>query len=598
VLPVGLALSVVAGFPETAYVDGLLVVAWSLLRVGQAGGGERLRLAGRLALIGACGVALAAPLIVAFVGFLDHGNVGGHVDFATTHLPEASLGTISVPYLFGPISAFTAAARGHAGGGLSYDNGFLTAGLIAVALLGALRSRRQLGLRILLVAWVAFGLARSFGVVTLERLLALLPEMQRAAFFRAVWPSLELSFVVLCALGVEVCLTPAGGRRRFDLAAAALVTAVVTAAFVLGPSRSLLLAVLDKTPASSHPGLYVGGALAWAFVVLALLAAAGFLAATGRPAGAAVVATVLVVDAVAMFMFPLFSAPRSRSVDTAPVAFLQAHLGTYRFFSTGADYANPGGPVTPNYGSYFALASVDHFDIPVPKAWVDYVHASLDPDAGPLFFTGTDFGRVALTPTPAAELAAHLAAFERLGVRYVVSGAASSSELETALPSARVVFRDPYAVIVELPAPEPYFSVVGGPCTLRVVSREEAVATCRAPAKLVRRELAYPGWRAAVNGRGARLTAAGPLFMGVALASGRSVVTFGYRPPGAAGAELLALAALVILLAPVLVARARAARARGRAGRRHARRTAPDRSRGGRVVTAPGQREMEGAPGG
>ena len=294
--------------------------------------------------------------------------------------------------------------------------------------------------------------------------------------------------------------------------------------------------------------------------------AAGSSPAAGGALGPALVAAVLVIDAVVMFMFPLFSAPRSRGIDAAPVAYLQAHLGTYRFFSTGADYANPGGPVTPNYGSYFAIASVDHFDIPVPKSWVDYVHASLDPGAGPLFFTGTEFGRVAPAPTPVAELAGHLAGFERLGVRYVVSGAASSGALEKALPRARVVFRDPYAVIVQLPAADPYFSVAGGPCAVRAVSREEAVVSCRRPATLVRRELAYPGWQAAVNGRPVRLSAAGPLFMGVALAKGRSVVTFGYGPPGVADGELLALAALLILLAPVVVARARSLRARrGRA---------------------------------
>ena len=40
-MAVGLALSVYAGFPETAYIDGLLVLVWALARLVSLPGGDR-----------------------------------------------------------------------------------------------------------------------------------------------------------------------------------------------------------------------------------------------------------------------------------------------------------------------------------------------------------------------------------------------------------------------------------------------------------------------------------------------------------------------------------------------------------------------------
>ena len=67
---------------------------------------------------------------------------------------------------------------------------------------------------------------------------------------------------------------------------------------------------------------------------------------------------VLALDALALFVVPEFSAPRSVSVDTAPVAYLRSHIGNSRFFTLR--------PLAPNYGSYFGVSSLNINDLRHP----------------------------------------------------------------------------------------------------------------------------------------------------------------------------------------------------------------------------------------
>src|SRR5580698_5243618 len=65
-LAVALALSVLAGFPETSFIDGLFVALWSVLRIAGPGRGHWRSLSFKLTLGVVTGVALSAPLLVAF----------------------------------------------------------------------------------------------------------------------------------------------------------------------------------------------------------------------------------------------------------------------------------------------------------------------------------------------------------------------------------------------------------------------------------------------------------------------------------------------------------------------------------------------------
>ena len=554
-LPIGLALSIVAGFPETAYLDAILVGCWGLLRVFQHDAGDRLRLAGRLASLGAAGIALASPLVVAFLDYLQAGTVGGRTTFEYAHLPTATLASLAVPYLTGPLKAFgRPAGADHAVSFLFTTAwGYLTIGVVTLGLFGLVRAGRELGLRLVLVGFMLVFLSRTYGVVEMERLVAHIPELRTASVFRTIFPATELSMIVLAGFGLEAALD--GDRtRRWHVPVAAAIVGALVAFLALVPARTLLD---DVVADGGNAESFVVGAAAWAGLVLVAIALGGAFAE--RRFGRILLGGALVVDAVASFVYPQLAAPRSGSVDLAPVAYLQRHLGDARYYSLlpnqQPQMTTIGGPIGPNYGSYFQVASLDYLDIPVPKAAADYVHAHLDPGPGTEFFTGTQFGRHVGSPTPVAALAANVAAFEAAGVRYLVVGSGQSAV--TTVPGVHRVFDDGTVAIYELAHPASYFSASGGPCRLSWSSRTEVQATCATAALLTRRELAFPGWSVAVNGEPAALEAHPAPFSSVALPKGTSTVTFSYEPPHLALAEAAVVAAVAFLAAPFVLAAVR-----------------------------------------
>ena len=64
-IPVAVAYSIYAGYPEVAYLDGLLAAIWTLWRFA-ALGAVRWRFAGRILLGAGLGAALALPIVVPF----------------------------------------------------------------------------------------------------------------------------------------------------------------------------------------------------------------------------------------------------------------------------------------------------------------------------------------------------------------------------------------------------------------------------------------------------------------------------------------------------------------------------------------------------
>ncbi|HWE67265.1 MAG TPA: hypothetical protein VG298_11545, partial [Acidimicrobiales bacterium] len=202
-IALALALSVYAGFPETAYIDGVLAALWLIVRAVQLG-----RARGRFVLKAMAGVAtgllLAAPLLVAFVDYLPSAFLGGHNgSFAAADLPHAALPQTVMPYVYGSINTFS----GHDATGLlsviwGNTGGYLTASLVVLGLIG-LAGPRHRPLRIVLAAWTVLALGRSYNVAPLQHLVNALPGMGDVAFYRYANASWELAVIVLAAFGLD-----------------------------------------------------------------------------------------------------------------------------------------------------------------------------------------------------------------------------------------------------------------------------------------------------------------------------------------------------------------------------------------------------------
>jgi uncharacterized membrane protein YfhO len=73
-------------------------------------------------------------------------------------------------------------------------------------------------------------------------------------------------------------------------------------------------------------------------------------------------------------------------------------------------------------------------------------------------------------------------------------------------------------------------------------------ATCDAPARLIRRELMFPGWTARVNGQPAAIATEGEIFQAVTLPAGVSNVVWRYVPLHATAMAMIFAAGMLALI--------------------------------------------------
>lgn len=527
-IAVALALSLYAGFPETAYLDGLLAVLWALARAWRLTGPALWRYARKLAAGLVVGGALAAPILVAFVDYLHSAYLGDHAsNFDSAALPHAGLASLLLPYVFGPIFGFGSSVPtlqdiwGNVGG-------YLTTVLLLLGVIGCW-SRRLRALRIALVVWIVLGVSRIYGFGPLQRVFDLLPDMHQVAAYRYVPPSVELAAVVLAALAIDDI------RRRAVPTWFVLVALCVSAAAVLVglyAGRGVVTAI-DGVP---HARTWILGSLAWGLGTMAVVAVAA-VALRGR-ARVGLLVGCMVVDALALFVVPEMSAPRQVTFDSRLVHAVRAQVGDGRFFTLG--------PFQPNYGSYFRIGEASINDLPIPKRYAHYIVSSLAPNVVPTIFTGA----TQLSPTgpgPVQELATNEAAYESIGVRVVLSAPGFLPASLVHAMGLTLVYSDSVADVYRLPNPAPMYSVASGSCRLSHQSVSGVTADCRGPATIVRRELAMPGWSAQAAGRSLTVSPSGPLFQSVRVGGGTSMVRFTFEPPHE-DAGLAAFAAGVILL--------------------------------------------------
>jgi len=111
----------------------------------------------------------------------------------------------------------------------------------------------------------------------------------------------------------------------------------------------------------------------------------------------------------------------------------------------------------------------------------------------------------------------------------------------------RRVYVDRRMTIYELANAAPYFETVGGPCQISAVGRETVTTDCASPARLIRRELFFDGWRATIDGRGVPIVPAPPIVQAVDVPSGVARIEFHYAPPFADASTVAFVVALLLL---------------------------------------------------
>ncbi len=524
------ALTAYAGFPEVAYIDGLMAVAWVGWRCGCLERSDRGRFLVKLALGAVAGALLAAPMLLAMIDYVGHAYLASHAGthLGTRHLPLSEFPQLVMPYVFGPVN------------GAPYSpiwvrvGGYLSTVMWLFAALGLISPGRR-GLKLVLFAWGLLVFAHMYGQPPLlGHVLGVLPGMSKIQFYRYATAAFELPVIVLATLGVDDLTRGQPHRRRLIAGALAGIAAVAGAAIVAQPVVHSLKATV------AYGATYFQASIAWGLVTAAAVGAIALVRAARLRA--VLLVLVVVVDAVALFAVPEFSAPRQTKLDLTPVSYLRGHLGESRFFTLG--------PIAPDYGSYFGIASLGVDDFP-PKSYARYVHSRLDPAA-----TFVGFGRGGRLSAE-NELMRHVRGYRSAAVRYVLTPA--GDPLQGTRRAFRLVFRSPTTSIYLLTRAGPYFGAPG--CQVASSERDSVRVLCPRSTTLVRRETWFAGWSAQVDGRPTPIRRVDGLFQAVTVPAGSHRVTFSFEPVGMDWALLGLLAGCALLLVPWAPGRRTRARA-------------------------------------
>ncbi|QHN43328.1 YfhO family protein [Candidatus Mycosynbacter amalyticus] len=539
IFSLSLALSLYAGFPETAYLNGLFVLGWALVRtVGLEG--SRWRYYMNLGLSGCVGLLLAAPAIVPFVQTLSVSHLGVHDGEALKHagLSWAGLPMMFVPYVYGAMS--DAGSIELLGTWFSIG-GYVTFAALLLALLGMFATKYPRAVRVFLVVWAVVVTARIFAAPLITDILSVLPAMKETAVYRYLTPTVVCAVVILAAMALDhVAHRGVSRKMRYTFGAG-------TATFVI----VIALIVWSQIPGNTDTTNYKRWlilSVGIAGVVVGAISYLVYAPRRHRRIALALVTVVVIAEAVVLFAIPQLAATkRPAQVEDGAVQFLRTNLDQQRFISFG--------PIQANYGSYFGIAQVNNNDLPVPTLWADHITNKLAPEAGdPVNFTGVYSTDLAKHP-PIQEFLANIDEYRKIGVKYAVFGENGITEAQAASAGLVRVYDRNTVWVYELPHPAPYAE--SDLCTIQAQTRDQMTAYCHEAGTLVRRELFYPGWQATVDGHQVDIQQESDIFQKISLPKGESKITFYYAPPNIVWSWILCACACGILIGTLLWRRLR-----------------------------------------
>lgn len=537
IIALALGVSILGGFPEAAYIDGLMALAWALARLH---GNAHKSIFIRRLLIGLLlGLMFASPQIIAFADFTAASNVLAQHRLGGIVIDIRALAGIIVPYIYGTLgTGLGSPLLFTVGGPLA---GYAGAVLLLFATLGLL-VRQDRAIALMLLAWVLICAGKIFGVQPIPAITNLIPLMRETMFFRYASPSWELALIILAVRGFD---QPHPSRRHL---LAGLVITLGLIVFAVGLAWPWS-AVWHLTP-QGRAMLLRWQEAALAFQVGALI----FVAALWLARRRAVAVGAIAIYAMAMASLPQLSGQWPGRIDRPAIEFLKMHLGLQRFYTLG--------PLQPNYAAYFRIASINDNYLPVAQNWATYVEHHLLPAAA------HQNGGILWALFPPMTVAKATTALEQfpksyrfLGVHYIVTAPDAHLTPISTTPSAseenqigfQRVYSDKLMSIWEQHGADPYYTISGSSCSLQDQRRNALIATCTGAARLVRRELFMPGWHAAVNAHQVAITPDHGIVQSIDLKQGRNRIAFHFTPPFEPVAWILfwfSVASLVWLIVP------------------------------------------------
>lgn len=416
------ALALYAGFPETAYLYGLFVIAWALFRLIGLTRREALAVFLDLAVGASLALVAGAPLLVAFVTYLPEASIGGHGDQFVGMVQEKETAILYLlPYFYGN---FIAASDVRIGS-LSISSGGYIAVAPAVLAAASLFAPGYRGVKVLLCAWVLIAIGTSHGWPGISPAFMSLPLMKLAVPGRYLNASWLFCVIFAAALMIDRLPQLNMAQRRRCVTGATALLAVVIAAITI-PAAEMLPRAWASVPVAAALSAAAG-----------LLVAASILIALCVPRLRQAALAAAVIEAGALFIVPFFAYPRDGDIDREALAFLQKNTGYQRVAKT--DSFGLGA----NFGSAFGVGLINFDDLPSPLRTIQYIGTHIDAYAGNIFLPESP----ALAGKELSDrrrlLRDRLPAYARAGVKYVMASPNFYAE-----PAGKVIWRDEKAIIL------------------------------------------------------------------------------------------------------------------------------------------------------
>lgn len=537
---VSVALSLIAGFPETGLLDTLFAFGWALARMSGLSKSQRLHFLGGIIKGGVLGLGLAAPLIIAFVGYVTTIDSGLHGSSEQMTLSLVGLGSLIMPYIFGPIGAAghtysqIASWWGGVGGYVPISIFFLA--IVAFTTKTKLKNEKRF-----LIWWIVISLGITFGVLWLHVLFGILPIFSQIVMARYLPPTYEFAFIIAACIGIDALIKKGDTKKSIywrPVIITFVIVGIVTLISILSLGQSLSRALKITIVVS----------LTWVIINIVTITVGRYLLVHKKArSGTICIVLMVVIDCLIMFMIPTFSANKQVVIDTAPVQFLRQNLKDgERFYTMG--------PIQPNYGTYYGIASININDLP-QSSYATYIKEKLNPNSSSIVFNGSN-------PTdpsgilPKQAFLQNMKNYEDLSVRYVVTFPGLFTSEEIANSGITKVFQSPVAEIFELANSKPYVMALNNGCTTTIEDWDRVAADCQIATRVVRREQYAPGWSAFVDGKNVTLEKYDDIFQVITIPAGKHVVTYRYEPPLLTVAYVVQ--AVVVMIAITMVYRSRA----------------------------------------
>jgi len=521
VLAVSVILALNSGFPETAFINMILVSIYAIFLFVKTKRSEKVSRIVSLGIPGILTVLVSLPWLVEFLTYINpaNGSTGIHNNVILGGLSDSASAYLSsfIPNIIG------FGANNPVYGDIG---GFFTVSGIILAIYALFSREIKLWHKLLFGGWFLIGWMRVIGVPLVSVIIAHIPMLGSAAVYRYIPASMSFSLIILSCLSLnQIAQNKRVSRRVF---ATVLGFTIVFYGYILYGARSILknFVLMD----SKH------ALFAAFFLLLSIFASIAVLLAVSIKwkYKKQFLCLVLVIESLLCFsIWQLGASSKQAVVNTQSAQFLQQNLGKQRFDSN---------IIRPNYGSYFNISQISMMDLPIPTLWADYIKKNMDAYIPSIGYLSNKFD------------ANRIEQDRSLGVKYLVVVRASLDNSTIQQQNLGLVYSDQEIEIFEIPNYTQYLS--GDSCSaVSSPSFDKFTVKCSQDSQIRRLELFYPGWHVKIDGKDAEIQKDGNLFQKVDVSKGEHEVEFYYWPKYmTASVTLAGIGTATILLVGIFLA--------------------------------------------